>query len=481
MLIISQSLSSGEIKKLSGEYDQIIGEVAISRESVLFTSGFSGVNNIFSLSKSDGTIKQLTSSKFGAYHPAISPDTKQLVYSDFGFKGYRLVACSMDSLPGKKIIPVPQNEMKIFNFSYFQEEGGPILDKIPDQKLKVEPYGQWKHPGRIHSWLLTPGFYSAGLSLVSDNILNNLHLEAGANYYYNEAAAGYSAKVMYGGLYPVLTAGISRYYRHPSVIDVLNNTETTNPTSIDNQFSIEAAIPLNLTKGEYYRKVDIILGYNLISVKDLSGSSHSTGDISVVSAATGKARFTLARKKAYQNIATSRGLGLELTANRSIAFTYAAQFQAIGDIAIRGISPNHNLLVSAGWKYEQDRNPYHFMDLFLYPRGYSIPRCDWMATIQSSYHFPLLYPDFGLWGLFYCSRVRADIFADFGYASIPAGLYPNSNGIFASVGSELIFDMRWFNLSEVPLGIRFSLLLTGDVDEPARKTMVEFVIPVLRL
>jgi len=481
MLIIKQSMSTGALTKLSGEYNQIIGEVLVTPESILFTSGFSGINNIYSLSRSGGMIKKLTGSKFGAYYPAISPDKKRLVYSDFDIKGYGLVSASMDSLLWKRVTPVPQNKMKMFDFSYFQDEGGNILDKIPDQKMETSPYRQWPQSFRIHSWTISPGFYSSGINLISDNILNSLHVEGGFNYYYNEAAPGFDAKVQYGGLYPVLSAGISRYYRHQDFLDVILGIETVRPISLDNQLALEVQVPLDFTKGENYRLADIRLGYNFISIKDLSAGYNATPNLSMVSAIEGKARFTSVKKKALQNIATPFGMSLELSANQSVGFIYAAQYQAIGDFAMRGFAPNHNLVFSAGWKYEPDKHLYHFMDLFLYPRGYNIPRYDWMFTFQSAYHLPLLYPDFGFWGIFYCSRVRADIFADYGYASIPASFNNNSNGIFASIGSELIFDTRWFNLADIPLGIRFSLLLTPDFEEPLRRTRFEFVVPIIRL
>jgi hypothetical protein len=481
MLIIKQLISDGVIKKLTGEFNQIIGEVMVTPESILFTSGFSGVNNIHSLSRFDGTIRQLTGSRFGAYYPAISPDSKRLAYSDFSIKGYNLVSVSTDSLLRKPITPVPQNEMKMYDFNYFQAEGGNILNKIPDQKMEVSAYRKWQHPLRIHSWTILPGTYSAGINLISDNILSNLHIEGGFSYYYNEAAPGFNAIVQYGGLYPVLSAGISRFYRHPDALAVLEGTETDRPLSLDNEISLEVQVPMNLSKGANFRQADVTFGYSYISTKDLSSELNSSANSSVISALTGTARFSSSRKRARQNISTPLGMRVELTANQSIGNTYAQQYQAIGDFAIRGFSPNHNLVSSAGWKYERDRNQYHFMDLFMYPRGYTIPQYDWMFTLQSSYHMPLIYPDLGFGGIFYCSRIRAAVNADYGYASIPAGLHNHSNGIFASVGSELIFDIRWFNLVDIPLGVRFSLLLTPDFAEPGRRTWAEFVIPVLRL
>lgn len=481
MLIIRQMISTGELKTLTAECNQIIGEVLARPDEILYTAGYSGINNIFSLSASDGRIRQLTGSRFGAYYPAVSPDGKRLVYSDCGVKGYSLVSASMDSLLWKPAFPVPVNQIDRFDFNYFQTEGGNILDKIPDHKLEVTPYRQWLHPIRIHSWTFLPGLSSAGINLTSDNILENVHLEGEFNYYFNQESPAFGAKILYGGLYPVLSAGLSRTYRLPDIQSLLDGTETGEPIALDNQLAVEARIPLNFTKGRYKRQAEISLGYNFISAESLRIGSLVTQDVLIVHSLAAKAGFTQSRKKALQNISTPLGLGLELKANQSVGATFAAQYQAIGDFALRGLFPNQNLVITAGLKYEQDQNSYHFLDLFLYPRGFNIPKSDWMVTVQSAYHFPLVYPDLGFWGLLYCSRVRADIFADYGYASIPEGVSNESNGVFASVGSELIFDTKWFNIAEIPVGIRFSLLLTRDFEEPLRKMRFEFVLPVMRL
>jgi len=481
MLIAEQPLSEAVLTELSPEFHQQIGEVFVTEGKILFTSGFTGINNIYSLSRVDGTLRQLTSSRFGACYPAMSPDNKRLVYSEFDPMGYRLVSASTDSLLWKTAIPKRQDQIRQYDFTYFKEEGGNILDRVPDQKFEIFPYRQAAHSIRIHSWALTPGFYATGLNVTSDNILENLHLEAGINYYYTESAPGFTAKVSYGGLYPVLSTEISRYYRHPDIFSVLEGTENSRAISLDNQFSFQAGVPLNFTRGENYRLIDISAGYNFISVKDLTGGFTPSADSYILHAISGSARFQSIRKKALQNISTGLGIGLELSAKRSISNLSAGQYQGIADLSLRGLALNHNLILSAGWKYEPDRNSYQFMNLFIYPRGFSIPQADQMVTLQSAYHLPLLYPDLGFSGIFYCSRVRASIFADFGHAVIPKDFTSHSAGNFASVGSELIFDTRWFNISSIPIGIRFSLLLSPDFAEPERKTRFELVIPVMRL
>jgi hypothetical protein len=479
MLIIQQRIEDGFLTKLSGTFNQILGEVVVQSDALLFTSGFSGINNIYSLSRINGTISQLTGSRFGAYYPTVDPIQNRLIYSDFDIRGYHLVSASMDSLLWLKTDPTIL--LQNFEFEYFKTEGGDILSKIPDEKFRTSPYRPLQHPIRLHSWAFNADFYSAGINISSDNTLSNIHLEGGFNYYYQEKAPGFSVLAKYGGFFPIISAGASRYYRHPSFLDVFEGTESSEATSIDNSLSFDVEIPLDLTKGEFVRQANFKIGYDYTSVEHLSAMEGGEDRFSKVSAASGDIQFSSRRKRAYQNITTSLGASLKLSANKSIAFTEAARYLAIGDFAIRGIWSNHNLVLSTGVKFESDRNPYQFMDQFIYPRGYNRPRNDRMFTVQSSYHFPIAYPDFGFWGIFYCSRVRATVFADYGHASIPEGIYDNTDGNFLSAGGELTFDTRWFNLADIPMGIRVSKLFTADRQEPDKRRMIEFVIPVIRL
>jgi len=477
MLLIQQRIEDGTLTKLTGALNQVLGEVLVTADALLFTSGFSGINNIFSLSRTSGTISQLTGSKFGAYYPALDPGKNRLVYADYDMRGYRLVSASMDSLLWKKTDPTVTSQN--FEYEYFQAEGGDILGKIPDQKFGISPYRPLQHPIRLHSWAFNAGLYSAGLYLSSDNTLSNIHLEGGFDYYFQEKAPGFSVLAKYGGLFPILSAGASRYYRHPSILDVFDGTETSAATSIDNTLSLNVEIPLDFTKGEFVRQADFSIGYDYTSVEHLSADAENR--FSKVSAVSGDVQLSSRRKKAYQNLTTSLGARLTLSASKSIAFTEAARYQGIGDFAIRGLWPNHNLVLSSGVKFEADRNGYHFMDQFIYPRGFNVPRNDWMFTFQSTYHFPIVYPDFGFWGIFYCTRIRGSIFADYGYASIPGGVYDNSDGNFLSSGGEIIFDTRWFNLADIPMGVRVSKLFTPDRQDPDKRYKIEFVVPIIRL
>jgi hypothetical protein len=278
-----------------------------------------------------------------------------------------------------------------------------------------------------------------------------------------------------------LSATIGRTYRHPSLLSVLEGDDTAGALGLDHNVSLEATVPVNFSRGAWYRTTSLTAGYDFIHQQDLR-SDQSLGNSGLNLHTAGfQGSLSITRKRAYQNISTPLGAGLELKINHSIGSTSAARYQGIVDLAVRGLFPNHNLLVSGGFKQELQNLDYRFTDEFLYPRGYQVPVADRMFTFQGTYHFPIAYPDLGFWGIFYCSRIRADLFADGGYASFPAGRYDSTRAYFASAGTEIILDSKWFNIAELPIGIRFSLLLSPDPEQPDNRFRWEFIIPVIRL
>ncbi len=481
MIIESLSLVNGDHHVLFPACNQILGEVLVTGDEILFSAGFSGINNICAISRKDGSLRLLTGSRYGAYHPAIDTATGRLFYSDFARFGHHLASAPADSLLQKPIEPVGLDQLREFDFGYFEKEGGPILDKVDSIQQPSDPYRQAGHLFRVHSWNIAPDLYSAGFNLSSENTLNNLSVDAGFKYYYAEKAPGIDASVSYGGLFPILSAGVSRYYRHTSPLDLLTGEDSARLNSVDNQLSLEAYVPLDFSKGAWNIQAEAGGGYHYISIMDFRDPYRSSPNITTVNSLSVKLGITATRKRAYQNLTTPLGFGLEMAADRAFAGRSARRYQVIGDLALHGFHPNHSLVVSAGWKNEPYSQAYDYIDEFIYPRGYSLPATEWMVTLQSSYHFPLLYPDFGLAGLFYFSRIRASLFGDIGFAAPAAILSSRNNNRFASAGAELIFDIRFLNLGEVPLGVRFSYLLKPDLANDDRKTLIEFVMPILRL
>src|SRR5213078_1014943 len=102
-----------------------------------------------------------------------------------------------------------------------------------------------------------------------------------------------------------------------------------------------------------------------------------------------------------------------------------------------------------------------------------------MWRLSADYHFPLIYPDWGVGNILYLQRIRANLFYDL------QRLYSNNKKNTAdlrSAGFGLYVDTKWWNQYPLTFGFRISHLLDDDLlnrtGMPAGTNVFEFILPV---
>jgi hypothetical protein len=153
------------------------------------------------------------------------------------------------------------------------------------------------------------------------------------------------------------------------------------------------------------------------------------------------------------------------------------------------LSVNHSFNAQVAYQQESSSDGYRYPDNFFYPRGYDRPyyqiaqndllNYEWIVKFGANYHFPLIYPDFGIPGILYIYRLRGNAFFDYSLARF------NDHGTlftdnYNSVGGELIFDTKLLNTYTIDFGFRYSYLLNQNPIQPDREYLFEFFIPVKR-
>ncbi|MCK5821975.1 MAG: hypothetical protein KAH17_08810 [Bacteroidales bacterium] len=476
MCIVAVDPATGAIKFLINPLNHILGKLTAGKDHIYFSSSFNGKDNIYSLDIKTNEIVQLSNSPYGAYHPAVNPKEDLLCYSAYYHSGKELETIPI-SYDGYKTTNLTGLDQLIGNQpKYAKFEGGSILSDIPKEKFKVKGYRPAFNSLKFHSWSPVVSTSTVGLGLVSDNVLNNLHFEAGYKYYLNEASSGFSVAAIYGQYLPIFSLGYNQGFRNPG-FNISDNLKVW-----ERNISAGVNIPLDFSKGMFHR--NIIGGLNLqhTAVPALAGISNLGGGKVNFTTVGFQSKFVITKIQAYQNITTPLGIGGELMFNRSISSLKASQLQLYLDGAVRGLLPNHNVVLGFSYMKESMWNPYQYIDLNTYPRGYAIPACNWLATWQLNYHFPLIYPDIGFGGLVYLMRIRANLFADYAFGNTlnPSSGYEQSQS-FQSIGGELIFDMRIIRLVPMSLGFRLSALGQTDLLNPGRSSYFEVFFPVFRL
>jgi hypothetical protein len=96
-----------------------------------------------------------------------------------------------------------------------------------------------------------------------------------------------------------------------------------------------------------------------------------------------------------------------------------------------------------------------------------------MWRFGANYHFPLLYPDFGVANIVYVRRIRANGFYDY-----TSGTQRKVNYTFRTVGGEIFFDTKWWNQQDVSFGIRYSHLLDTKFIGKRNPNQWEVILPI---
>lgn len=452
--------------------EHTIGSFTLSKNTVVFSASFSGIDNIYSFELDNPReIKQLTSVQTGAYMPVLRNDAS-LVFSEFTTKGHVLTALKHVHAKNKKILieaPVLQKQYAIKT----TDDESNILDKIPENSYQPMPYKGFFKGLKFHSWGLisaTNISSNAGLNLQFQNILSDFSANGYAYYNVNEKRASYAANLTYSRYFLEINAGFthknrSNIVRFPFGMQSIDFSES--------QFSGGISLPLSKIRGNYLQSLRLETNY----VQHHTGD-YESGRLPFAPFQFGALESTLTlsnlRQTAVQNLAPKYGQYLHISYKRNLKNSVINQWAAQGLFFFPGLFPNHSTQIIGAWQKENvTENAYQFENTFASARGYDGLFSDASLKIAANYTFPIAYPDWGLKNITYFKRIRGLFFFDYSQLTRDKDeVFPVSqNFLFLlpkslernSWGAELIFDNVFFNLIEIPIGLRQIFLLNTDV------------------
>ena len=187
---------------------EIIYKPIIHPPYIYYGSAYSGIDNIYAIHIDTKQRFQVTSSKYGAYNPAITTDGKWLLYNDFGKYGMEAVKIPLDPETW-----IPLNEIEDRSIHYYeplvaQEDNPNILEQLPQQTYPVHPFNPDKKFGiKVEKFSLIVRNFSNTLiwkaislqkSIFLPNRSNNLNL-------LHQLYPIVSTKLTYQGWYPVIS------------------------------------------------------------------------------------------------------------------------------------------------------------------------------------------------------------------------------------------------------------------------------------
>lgn len=470
--LVKFDLTNNTITELTPWSNHTMESPSVQGDKVFFNASYSGIDNIFYTDlRGSKQIFQATSVPVGAYEPVLSGDGKTLFFTEFTAMGYVISQQNIEtgSQRVNAVTIAEPTEMSQFTTVANKTEGGSILEKAVGQPYISKSYKGLLHGQKLYGWGFSPSISNPGLSINMVNMLNDVKLDFGGNINRNEGnAKTYSANLEIARWYPAITlkakqgARQTDYYLGGDTLSTQEFNETL--------FGSAVSIPLKWLKGNYSVAFTPFVGLNQRSLQNIKVESNFIPDNSFSTLNMG-AHFSKVRRRAYQNVGARAGISVDIDYNKTISGTSNDRLWGKGKIYLPGIAANHNIEIKLAYQRELLANTYQFSDEYEYPRGYTSPVNDEFSSFSVNYGLPLFYPDFGIMGITYFKRIRANLFYDSG-TGLNKRLDLKTN--YRSAGFEVILDNKHLNFIQLSLGFRNSFLLDKDPRNPARKSQFTF-------
>lgn len=398
-------------------------------EEILFTAGVHNIDhlnnagrllvfsydkdmarNIYGIDPDTKETRRLTHSRLGADFPAYDRHRDELLYSEYGLKGYRPVR-----IPFSEGTKCWEEQIKAYRYPWAEELSAQVgttqlQDSIRTGDYVTKPYHKIWHGVNIHSWApfymdpyrLTAGYPEIypGFILMSQNKLSTLTTLV--SYYYKKGNHYFEPSMVYEGLFPVFRFSLrmsneAAYYNWKE--------RTALPGNPDPERNWEASVylPLNLGRHKwqrhlrpevrfayyhryYYTEEGPRLGYNYLEAR-IAGYNYL--------------------KRSTRSLQPRWGQYLFLAYN--IPLKDRDFFSSVWTVSavqyLPGILRQQGIRLGLGFeKQTEDKHPVFYNRISL-PRGYGDELlCEKNLKVTADYLIPLISPDLSIGPLAYFKR-----------------------------------------------------------------------------
>ncbi len=203
------NLQTGAMQDLLPYTREAIDNPILRGEYMYYSSPYSGIDNIYAVHFKTKQRFQVTSSKYGAYHPAISADGKWLLYNDFGKDGMGAVQIPLDPQQWTPMTQVQDRAIRYYQPLVTQEDNAGVLNKIPNEIYPTEAYKPWKNL-ILHTRLTYKPLLNGTAELILCDLFQDWEWSiAGLQYKQDKAAARLFTRFIYQAWKPTIALDLS--------------------------------------------------------------------------------------------------------------------------------------------------------------------------------------------------------------------------------------------------------------------------------
>ncbi len=501
--VVSVEYETGsEVVLISPSYENI-GHPVLNGNYLFYNSPVSGIDNIFVHDIAQQKIFQVTSSKYGAYNPAVSPDEKIIYYNEQSRDGLDVVSTSFDPAVWKEFTK-KENLNAFYNVLAKQEGGSTSFDSIPQQNFETKKYAKLSGIINPYSWgaYFNTTFTQADLGISSQDILSTTVIKAGYLYDINERTGSWRVGISYQGWYPIVDAQVLFGKREDNFTAFGNDVkfawdETALETGI--------RVPLILTHSKFRTGFEAGNYVGITAVSSFANTITHPDSVNVLYSGTERAVVFTNNNIDYTYVFRDQVNNGSLLYNKVYFSFYNLLKQSRRDflsrwgqfieldfyntpfsgdftgnlIAIRsglffpGFAKHHSINFRIDYQKRAlgvEANLYTFRNSIFRPRGFGYPLDETFTSIASNYALPLIYPDINIGPLLNIQRIKANVFFDYGKAEGFVPVYEvgaptirafDSASIYKSTGFEITFDINIMRfLPKFEIGFRSTYLFS---------------------
>ncbi len=449
-----------------------ISQLAVWKDYIIFSAGYSGIDNIYALDSDSNNIFQITSARYGAFDPnASGRDT--LYYVEYTHNGYVPVKTKLN----------PQKWISLENIQNFSSNWSKdLIDKedvtfrtpvFTDSIYVSKPYSRAKHLLNIHSWApfyvdpqvnsLADVTIKPGLILLSQNRLSTAISSFGLSY--ENSSFIFRPTFTYTGFFPVID--FSARFGGPNNRHILPEGIIPRDTAYPNiSFTLRSYVPFRIYRNKYFKLIVPEIDMEYQNTSYYSNELH-TGIVQVSYKLLLFRYLILSQKDIYPK--WGELINIAFTHTPFEKSQYGKLLSSTVKLYAPGITRHQSLGISGGFQYQNTKNRlyYYAFNRIGLPRGYSSVIDAFVSELFTKftldYNFPVLYPDFSLGSMMYIKRFRANIFTDYAFGYHAREYTENGStirtGSYYSYGTDIVSDLYLFRFYfPFSLGVRISYL-----------------------
>jgi hypothetical protein len=504
--VVSIDAESGvETVLITPSYENI-GHPVLHGNYLLYNSPVSGIDNIYVLDIGQQKRLQVTSSKYGAYNPAV--DGERILYNEQNANGFDVVSIPLEPTSWREIQII---ESEKYDEVLTEQEGRPhLMDSVPQQQFESKKYSKLSGIFNPYSWgaYFNSTFTQADIGISSQDILSTTELKLGYLYDINERVGAWHAGVSYQNWYPIIDVDVTYGKRslnegnvpYYEIIPGDTIVATDNLTFDWTEKNLEAGLrlPLITTNSKYHGNFTVGNYIGITKTEDFKNSITGSGRIITPQRPVYWYRDLVDNGKLLYNHFYLSAFRLLKQSQRDINSkwgqtiflnTYGTpyggdytgkQFSFYSTLYFPGFFKHHSIWGYWGYQATQmnllsrtssteefkDNGSYFFRNQIPLPRGIPVFRFEKFYSMSANYTLPLWYPDLALGPVLNIQRFRGNAFLDYGFGSSFAG-EPNAiSRSYMSVGGELRMDFNIMRfLQPLNIGVRYSYGIEPSVTD----------------